>query len=347
MNMTPDEKAICSQVEAAREALSIPEGLTLVEPADDLFRRVSAGVSHVPELRALQYRLDFLGSVRDVAEHAGRFLTGGDLEALTAAWSSYLGRQGACVSSMIAGRSNFDVRKHRKSGDSSDRALQELQALIVKIKRRTRKEAEQARVDVAGGPLAILRSEIDELQKLLETMKEANRIIRSKPKNKETEAKLDKMEAAGLTRIQAVNLFDPDFAGRIGFPPFHSTNGRARLKTMIARLEELERRSICVDREPIEIRVSTVSSLKSFPDEALVVLDFEDNRLRIVFDFKPDAEVRQRLKLGGWRWARSEGAWQRQLTGNAGYEAQRLLGVEGLGERIHKEIRPGSDEDDA
>ncbi len=47
----------------------------------------------------------------------------------------------------------------------------------------------------------------------------------------------------------------------------------------------------------------------------------EKNRLQIFFDAIPAPEVRQALKSSGFRWARSEGAWQRQLTDNAIYAA--------------------------
>ena len=45
------------------------------------------------------------------------------------------------------------------------------------------------------------------------------------------------------------------------------------------------------------------------------------NRLQIFFDDIPPAETRQELKGRGFRWARSEGAWQRQLTRDAIYAA--------------------------
>ena len=39
----------------------------------------------------------------------------------------------------------------------------------------------------------------------------------------------------------------------------------------------------------------------------------DKNRLQIFFDEIPSEDVRQELKSRGFRWARSEGAWQRQL----------------------------------
>ena len=53
----------------------------------------------------------------------------------------------------------------------------------------------------------------------------------------------------------------------------------------------------------------------------------EKNRLQIFFDDIPPQEVRTELKGRGFRWARSEGAWQRQLTRDAIYAAGRIPAI--------------------
>lgn len=56
-------------------------------------------------------------------------------------------------------------------------------------------------------------------------------------------------------------------------------------------------------------------------DGGRVVANADMNRLQIFFDAIPDEEVRKELKGRGFKWARSVGAWQRQLTDNAIYAA--------------------------
>ena len=56
-------------------------------------------------------------------------------------------------------------------------------------------------------------------------------------------------------------------------------------------------------------------------DGGKVVANQEDNRLQVFFDAIPDESVRRDLKSWGFKWARSVGAWQRQLTNNAIYAA--------------------------
>ena len=48
-------------------------------------------------------------------------------------------------------------------------------------------------------------------------------------------------------------------------------------------------------------------------------------RVQFIFPGKPDDETRTMLKENGFRWAPSQGAWQRQLTANAKYAAHRVI----------------------
>lgn len=48
------------------------------------------------------------------------------------------------------------------------------------------------------------------------------------------------------------------------------------------------------------------------------------NRLQLKFNGKPDENTRSILKSYGFRWSPREGAWQRQLTGNAEYSLKQI-----------------------
>lgn len=50
----------------------------------------------------------------------------------------------------------------------------------------------------------------------------------------------------------------------------------------------------------------------------------DENRVQIIFDGKPDADIRSDLKRSGFRWAPSQGAWQRQLNQNGIYAAKQV-----------------------
>lgn len=56
------------------------------------------------------------------------------------------------------------------------------------------------------------------------------------------------------------------------------------------------------------------------------------NRVQIFFEGKPDENVRSELKSNGFKWAPSQGAWQRQLTDNAMYALKRISSIQKKGE---------------
>lgn len=96
------------------------------------------------------------------------------------------------------------------------------------------------------------------------------------------------------------------------FAPYELTNNGANIRRMKERLNDL---AATEGQEAAEYEINGVR----------VVENVEENRLQIVFDCKPPAEVRQRLKANGFRWSRYAGAWQRQLNNGARHAAQRAL----------------------
>lgn len=71
-----------------------------------------------------------------------------------------------------------------------------------------------------------------------------------------------------------------------------------------------------------------------------------NNRLQVLFDDKPDAELRADLKSHGFRWSPKENAWQRQLTNNALFSAKHLSYLQPVPqvEIIEKQQSPQKDE---
>lgn len=63
----------------------------------------------------------------------------------------------------------------------------------------------------------------------------------------------------------------------------------------------------------------------SSPTGVRIIQNTDINRLQIEFDDKPDEEMRSKLKANGFKWAPSQGVWQRQLTDNAISAAKRIF----------------------
>jgi len=97
----------------------------------------------------------------------------------------------------------------------------------------------------------------------------------------------------------------------IGYPAYELQNNNANIRRIRGRIAELKKR--------------TESTPEGWEfDGGRVVVNTTENRLQVIFDGKPDADVRTELKGEGFRWAPSQGAWQRQLTDNAMRAARRL-----------------------
>lgn len=216
----------------------------------------------------------------------------------------------SCPSILIAGGSNFPVRKKEKQNARADRNMaeyNEIQGLVDKI-----------RSTGTGGissddPQALekLRSKLDGLVKLQERMKAANAAIRMKDTAK-GDAKLAEL---GYTPEEIKQLREPDFCGRIGYPAFELSNNNANIHRIQGRIAELEKRASTPAPDGWEF------------DGGKVVMNTGENRLQVVFDGKPDADIRDELKANGFRWAPSQNAWQRQLTNNAIYAAKRIKAI--------------------
>ena len=66
-----------------------------------------------------------------------------------------------------------------------------------------------------------------------------------------------------------------------------------------------------------------------FPDTEFkggkVIHNKEINRIQILFDDKPNEDIRNQLKHNGFHWSRYEGAWQRQFNQRTVYVTNELI----------------------
>lgn len=96
------------------------------------------------------------------------------------------------------------------------------------------------------------------------------------------------------------------------FAPFELTSINEKIKRIKSRIDHISK--TLVERP-----------FKDFEfDGGNVIANYEEDRLQVFFDSKPDEKVRTVMKSNGFRWAPSQCAWQRQLTKNA-YNSARLI----------------------
>ena len=214
-----------------------------------------------------------------------------------------------CPSILICGAGNFPTRKKEKQVAAWERNHQfyeKTQGILGKLE------------GILNGTKIIKSSDEDAIEKLeekledlknsQELMKAANKALRMKNE----EAGNDQLKELGFSEDSIKSLRTPDFCGRIGYASYELTNNNANIKRIEARLSSLK---------AAKERGTSESEYKTFK----VVENTEAMRYQIIFEGKPEPEVRDVLKTNGFKWAPSQGAWQRQITANGKWALNRTV----------------------
>lgn len=172
--------------------------------------------------------------------------------------------------------------------------------------------AESNQAISSDDPKAIekLQLKIEQAQKKQEIMKACNKIVKNKKLS--NDEKILKIMDLNLTSTIATKLLQPDYMGHIGFPAYAIQNNNANISRMKKRLESLK------ISEMAETKEKEYNGFK-------VVENVEENRIQLIFDYKPDYETRSLLKRNGFRWSHYNKAWQRHLNNLGRYAAQHFI----------------------
>jgi len=274
--------------------------------------RAHCGTSFSPERRAKDYCADYDKDLAEMREKVSG-LNGdpNDFESrYEQKWKAWMSAKAQCLSSMIAGPSNFPVRRAEKANATEHRRMNEFiefkQNYIKRLEKRIRAE-KKANTD----PIQEMRSNIEKAEKLQAGMVEANKIIRKKITDAE---KIDLLIVALNCKPEtAAKLLRTDDWWGAGFAPYQLTNNGANIRRMKERLAELEKKA------------ATPTAETERPDGIRVVENTEEDRLQVFFPGKPEPEMIAKLKSAAFKWSPSRGCWQRQLTPNALNALRRIL----------------------
>lgn len=214
-----------------------------------------------------------------------------------------------CPSVMISGAGNFPVKKKERqvaAWQKNHEFYQYVQGILEKIEnilygREIIKSDDERAVEK-------LEEKLEDLKETQERMKAANKAIRMK----DTEAGDDALREMGYSEEAIKQLREPDYCGRLGYPGYLLTNNNANIHRVEERLNRLKE---------VKEKGSSKQEFGTFK----VVENTEAMRYQIIFDGKPDTEVRTLLKSNGFKWAPSKGAWQRQITTNGKYALNRVV----------------------
>ena len=209
-----------------------------------------------------------------------------------------------CPSILVAGPANFPVRKKEKQNRADDVNLKEwrdIQGILARIR--------------GTGMAGISSNDENALQKLREMLarhereQEEMKAINAYYRKHGTLDGCPLLSAEEVERIKAAMARD----WRANPKPYNSyflDNNNQSIRKTKARIAELEAK-----------QSNPAPAGWSF-EGGRVVMNQEENRVQILFDGKPDADIRSELKHAGFRWAPSQGAWQRMLNQNGIYAAK-------------------------
>jgi len=276
----------------------------------ELARGAFNGTSFSPERIGDTMRREYgEGLAADLAYFTEQATKGGTLDMVAAEFAryranvmrrflAYLHSHSRCVSSFIAGPSNFPAARMNKRSDIAHKRLGEYLAF--------RQRARRAIVSTLRPDLAPIRSsdadaverlqqELDQLEQLQAKMRNANAAIRRN--KKDPIEQLAALVNMGYSERVASELLKPDLCGRIGFADYQLKNNGANIRRIQARIEQIS----AAQAKPVTEHEGSAARIEDDPPA---------NRVRLFFPGKPPEDVRAKLKANGFRWAPSIGAWQ-------------------------------------
>ena len=206
---------------------------------------------------------------------------------------------------LVAGGSNFPVRKKEKQNRADDAAMEEY--------RQIRGLLDKIRGTGMGGisaddPAAIdkLKAKLRGLEALQNKMKAVNAYYR----------KHGTLEGCPQLSAEEIEKLKAGMARSWRSEPkpyegYLLTNNSAVIRQTKKRIEELSQKA------------ETEYEGWAF-EGGEVKMNREANRLQVFFDEKPDRDTCSAMRHSGFKWAPSVGAWQRQLNDNAIWAAKHL-----------------------
>lgn len=273
--------------------------------------------SFVPEERAAQYIRDYEKELNtDLAN-----MPESEKEHYITKYKDWVrtlfAKHSRIMSAMITGPARFPTHRNEKANNSYDAAYKEFREWREKALKAIARRIEEAK------PAEQRENE--------EWMRLKRSILSSASTIKEIND--------GINRYSNKALFVSSIYGKV--ETYAKRGDVSMVEKAIAYVRELNKQSsIITERhkffklaetakavcEAQEVKANQEDVEIEF-EGGMVVKNFSEDRLQIIFPGKPDSETISKLKSNGFRWAPRFMAWQRQLTSNAYYACARVVPV--------------------
>lgn len=285
----------------------------------DLAVRAFDGTSHSPEERARFY----IHSYEDTLQSDLKLIPNEEQERYTAKFREWVRtlfeRHSRILSPMITGPARFPTSRNNKANNAYDNAVNEFEEWRKRAIKAINKRIEDAKP---------------------EEQKQAEEWLRLKRDIEDIAATLKAIDT-GENKYSYRPLFVSSLYGKL---ERIANNGKADLilkaTEYIKQLNETLPKPIFTARhkfwklsEVVQASIKKESELRDKDDAemafdgGMVVKNYSEDRLQILFDEKPDHETISKLKHNGFRWSPRFKAWQRQLTSNSFYACARVIPV--------------------
>jgi hypothetical protein len=291
-----------------------------------LAQAAHAGTSMVPEERGRQMLSEYAATLAEDYANLERLATTDDKRALLAEefaryragyrakYTAWLHSRSRCLSTMITGPSNFNVRRNEKRNAVADRRNQDLLDFRERALKAIRRTLCPELAPIMAGDADATERLADKIAKAEATHERMKAINRAYDAFKKDPASLDKSDLSDAEKA-AVRKWTPEFSfDRHPFPPYALSNSSANIRRMKERLEQVSR----AKTETTTQAEGTAAKYEDCPP---------DNRVRLFFPGKPSAEIRDTLKSGGFRWTPSLGCWQAYRHPHTLALARKVAGV--------------------
>jgi hypothetical protein len=310
---------------------------------EDTARTAYSGISFREEIRGVQVRADFATSLNaDVrttlkaaqgipeAQQAALDVWREAKPRIVSAFVAYLSAKGRTTSWVITGRSGRDARREQKKMDTERNRYEDFKKLVARVMKDASDVAASAVVAARGGPKAVADQELDALLAEQARMKEANKIARSTKLT--PEEKIAKLGELGIRPTLARELVSPPYAYmKQGYQSYSMTSINEKIKRRKAKIEEeaaREAKAVQATAGELPTEWKFDGTKGDIPVSGTVYYDYDDDRLRIVFDERLTREDFQAMKSRGFRWARTYGAFSRHLRESGVYAARAVTGLD-------------------
>lgn len=240
-------------------------------------------------------------------------------------YEAYLYSHASVASAFICGPSNFPTARNQKRSGWADSHYENIGKFRHSSKKRILKlilpygDGHEIKTDDPDATNKI-ENKIQRLEDTRDNMKAVNKTVRKyynktdapNPEDGKYQVCIEALEKLGYSNARAALLIKPDYMGYC--VPFHSY----QLTNIGAEIRRLKQR---------EQEVSQTKSLEindQFPNGETASIS-DDGKIIIEFGYKPDENIRTKLKSHAFKWSRARMAWVRKLTANAAADYYRHI----------------------